>query len=103
MRRSLRACGRSKRDRPGRHSPTGERVHLAITGPARAGLSFHSHAESWLGLVGGEKLWLIAEPGALPAAEQATGLTKLAWEWLVGGGLQRVKPGAVQVSAAAEN
>ena len=38
-------------------------------GPAMAGLPFHSHGASWLGLVGGEKLWLIAKPNALPAAE----------------------------------
>lgn len=66
-------------------------------GPAMSGLSFHSHSEAWLGLVGGEKLWLIAKPDALPAAEHGTGSAKTTWRWIMDGGFDRVPAGSVKI------
>jgi hypothetical protein len=58
---------------------------------ATAGLSLHSHSEAWLGLVGGEKMWIVARPGVLPAAEHGPGAAKTAWRWILDGGLKRAR------------
>ena len=84
---------------PGVLDPSKDRARVLSFGPAGAGLSFHSHGEAWLGLVGGTKVWLIASPDALPVPEIATALTMTALQWVRSGGMKRVPPGSVKVRA----
>jgi Cupin-like domain len=37
--------------------------HMLSLGPSRAGLPFHLHGETWLGLVHGRKRWFVYPPG----------------------------------------
>jgi hypothetical protein len=45
----------------------GARWNMLSIGGDGAGLGFHTHADTWLGLAAGEKRWLLFEPGEFPA------------------------------------
>lgn len=40
--------------------------HMLSLGPSRTGLPFHTHGETWLGLVYGSKMWYFYPPGTGP-------------------------------------
>jgi len=62
----------------------GSAWHILSLGASRTGLPFHTHGESWLGLVHGLKMWYIYPPGTGPplaVLNSSSPLTSVA-EWV---------------------